>query len=63
MNTSIQSGLGQRVGQVVLSVPAQSILYSALCSLIIWTVYFSSYPPAHNTAHSLRHHSMGVSCH
>ncbi|MCM2406481.1 CbtB-domain containing protein [Anabaena sp. CCAP 1446/1C] len=34
-----------------------------LSSLIIWTVLFSNYPPAHNTAHSLRHHALGVSCH
>jgi len=34
-----------------------------LSSLMIWTVFFSTYPPAHNTTHSARHHALGVACH
>nr|WP_230968532.1 CbtB-domain containing protein [Nostoc sp. WHI] len=34
-----------------------------LSSLVIWTVLFSTYPAAHNTAHSARHHTLGVGCH
>ncbi|MBW4693433.1 MAG: CbtB-domain containing protein [Lyngbya sp. HA4199-MV5] len=26
-------------------------------------VQFSTYPPVHNAVHSLRHHTLGVSCH
>ncbi|WP_242057733.1 CbtB domain-containing protein [Nostoc sp. DSM 114161] len=34
-----------------------------LSSLIIWTALFSTYPAAHNAAHSARHHTLGVACH
>jgi cobalt transporter subunit CbtB len=63
MRTSFQVSPWQRVEQLALSVPAQAILYIALWSLIIWLVYFSTYPAVHDSAHSLRHHTMGVSCH
>lgn len=53
----------RRTEQFVLSMPAQAILYVVLWSLIIWLVYFSTYPAIHDSAHSLRHHTLGVSCH
>jgi cobalt transporter subunit CbtB len=63
MRTAIQAGSWRRTEQFVLSTPAQAILYMALWSLIIWLVYFSTYPAVHDTVHSLRHHTLGVSCH
>ncbi len=63
MRNSLQVSRWQRTEQFVLSMPAQAILYVALWSLIIWLVYFSVYPPVHDAVHSLRHHTMGVSCH
>jgi cobalt transporter subunit CbtB len=63
MRTSLRVSPWQRAEQIALSVPAQAILYIALWSLIIWLVYFSTYPAVHDSAHSLRHHTMGVSCH
>ncbi len=63
MRTSIQASSWRRTEQFVLSVPAQAMLYVALWSLIIWLVYFSTYPAVHDTVHSLRHHTLGVSCH
>jgi cobalt transporter subunit CbtB len=63
MRTSIQAPSWRRTEQFVLSVPAQAMLYVALWSLIIWLVYFSTYPAVHNAVHSLRHHTLGVSCH
>ncbi len=48
---------------ITLSKPVQVTLYMMLSSLVIWTVFFTTYPAAHNTAHSLRHHTMGVACH
>ncbi len=63
MRTSMQVSRWQRTERFVLSMPAQAILYVVLWSLIIWLVYFSTYPPVHNAVHSLRHHTLGVSCH
>ena len=63
MRTSIQVSRWRRTKQFVLSMPAQAMLYVALWSLIIWLVYFSTYPPVHDSVHSLRHHTLGVSCH
>ena len=63
MRTSIQVSRWQRTEQFALSMPAQAMLYVALWSLIIWLVYFSTYPPVHDSVHSLRHHTLGVSCH
>ncbi|MBD2560608.1 MULTISPECIES: CbtB domain-containing protein [Nostoc] len=53
----------QKTAGVTLSKPVQVTLYMLLSSLIIWTVLFSTYPAAHNTAHSARHHTLGVACH
>jgi cobalt transporter subunit CbtB len=63
MRTSIPAASWRRTERFVLSVPAQAALYVALWSLIIWLVYFSTYPAVHNAVHSLRHHTLGVSCH
>ncbi len=63
MKSSLQISRWRRTEQIVLSMPAQAILYIALWSLMIWLVYFSTYPPVHDTVHSLRHHTLGVSCH
>ena len=53
----------QKTAGITLSKPVQVALYMMLSSLVIWTVFFSTYPPAHNTAHSARHHALGVACH
>ncbi|WP_071592252.1 CbtB domain-containing protein [Pseudanabaena sp. PCC 6802] len=63
MKSSIQVSPWRRTERLVLSVPTQSILYILLWSLIIWMVYFSTYPAVHDKVHSLRHHTLGVSCH
>ncbi len=63
MKSSIQTLTWQRTEQFVLSVPAQAVLYVVLWSLIIWLVFFSTYPAVHGAVHSLRHHTLGVSCH
>lgn len=46
-----------------LSLPVQLTLYTSLCALTLWTVYFSTYPAVHDSMHSLRHHTLTVSCH
>jgi cobalt transporter subunit CbtB len=53
----------QRTIEVTLSRPAQASLYTLLCVLSLWTVFFSSAPAVHNPAHSLRHHTLGIACH
>ncbi len=53
----------QKTADITLTKPVQVTLYMALSSLVIWTVFFSTYPAVHNTAHSLRHHTLGVACH
>lgn len=53
----------RKTASITLSKPVQVSLYMMLSSLVIWTVFFSTYPAAHNTTHSLRHHTMGVACH
>ncbi|MGM3306357.1 CbtB domain-containing protein [Anabaena sp. WFMT] len=63
MTTFSLTSVLQKTAGVTLSKPVQVTLYMMLSSLIIWTVLFSNYPPAHNTTHSLRHHALGVSCH
>jgi len=61
--TQTHSSVWQRTTSFTLLLPVQATLYVSLCSLILWTVYFSTYPPAHNSMHSLRHHTLMVSCH
>ncbi|WP_448267570.1 CbtB domain-containing protein [Nostoc sp. DSM 114159] len=53
----------QKTAGITLSKPVQVTLYMLLSSLVIWTVLFSTYPAVHNTAHSTRHHTLGVACH
>lgn len=53
----------QRTRQVVLSVPMQAALFTGLCSLTVWTLLFSSYPPAHDALHGARHDTAAVACH
>ncbi|MEH2169384.1 MAG: CbtB domain-containing protein [Nostoc sp.] len=53
----------QKTAGITLSKPVQVTLYMLLSSLVIWTVLFSTYPAVHNTAHSVRHHTLGVACH
>lgn len=53
----------RRTQQVTLSLPVQVTLLTSLCMLILWTVYFTNYPPIHNTLHENRHHTLGVACH
>ncbi len=61
-NFSSTSVLRKTAG-FTLSKPVQVTLYMLLSSLVIWTILFSTYPAAHNTAHSARHHTLGVACH
>lgn len=55
--------LKQRTVRLTLSLPVQATLYTSLCALTLWTIYFSTYPAAHNQMHSLRHHTLMVGCH
>jgi hypothetical protein len=66
MKTSSINTLGsirQQTVRFTLSLPVQATLYTSLCALTLWTVYFSTYPAVHNQMHSLRHHTLMVSCH
>ncbi len=64
-NSSVNTlgSLQQRTVRVTLSLPVQATLFTSLCALTLWTVYFSTYPAAHDQMHSLRHHTLMVSCH
>lgn len=53
----------QRTKQVTLSVPGQAALLTSLCALIVWTLYFSNYPPVHDALHKIRHATAAVACH
>lgn len=53
----------RRTQQVTLSLPGQASLLTGLCMLTLWTFYFSTYPPAHNTVHEIRHKTLAVACH
>lgn len=63
MTTKSMVLFGQKTVRLTLSTPVQATLYTSLCALILWTIYFTTYPPAHNQLHSLRHHTLTVSCH
>jgi cobalt transporter subunit CbtB len=64
MTTQSYSGsIQQQVTRRVLSVPVQSALYLSLIALTLWTVCFSTYPAVHDSVHTFRHHTAGVSCH
>lgn len=61
--TAHSISIWQRTARFTLSLPVQATLYTSLSALILWTVFFSTYPAAHNSMHSLRHHTLTVSCH
>ncbi len=64
MNTySPQNSVWKKTAHLALSTPVQAALYTSLCAVTLWTVYFSTYPAVHNATHSLRHHTLTVSCH
>jgi cobalt transporter subunit CbtB len=63
MTTFSHTSILQKTAGITLSKPVQVTLYMLLSSLVIWTVLFSTYPAVHNTAHSARHHTLGVACH
>ena len=63
MTVQSSRSIQQQVTRQVLSVPVQSALYVGLCSVILWTIYFTTYPAIHDTTHTLRHHTLFVSCH
>ncbi len=53
----------EQIIRFTLSVPVQSTLYTSLCALTVWTLFFSTYPPTHNALHQLRHSTLLVGCH
>jgi hypothetical protein len=53
----------ERTVRFTLSLPVQATLFTSLCALTLWTVYFSTYPAVHNQMHSVRHHTLLVGCH
>ncbi len=63
VSSVLSSAARQRAIRFTLSMPVQASLYVGLLSLILWTVYFSTYPAAHDKAHALRHHTLLVGCH
>ncbi|HEY9658523.1 MAG TPA: CbtB-domain containing protein, partial [Allocoleopsis sp.] len=60
---TLTASIPQKAIQFTLSTPVQATLFTSLCALTLWTVYFSTYPPAHNNLHSLRHNTAAVACH
>lgn len=64
-NSSINTfgSIRQQTVRFTLSLPVQATLYTSLCALTLWTIYFCTYPAVHNQMHSLRHHTLTVSCH
>ncbi len=57
------NSIQRRTVRFTLSLPVQATLFTSLCALTLWTLYFSTYPAAHNQMHSLRHHTLLVGCH
>ncbi|MDJ0572761.1 MAG: CbtB-domain containing protein [Pleurocapsa sp. MO_192.B19] len=57
------SNIRQRTQRLVLSLPVQVFLLVSLCMIILWTLYFSTYPPIHDALHETRHHTLTVACH
>jgi len=53
----------RRTVQLTLSVPVQCALFLSLTSITLWTLYFSTYPPAHSALHETRHTTLGIGCH
>ncbi|WP_404785872.1 CbtB-domain containing protein [Altericista sp. CCNU0014] len=63
MTTQSYASARQQVARRVLSVPVQLALYLSLTALTLWTIGFSTHPAIHDSVHTLRHHTAGVSCH
>ncbi len=63
MTASTQFSVRQQAVRFALSTPVQATLYVSLCALTLWTIYFTTYPAIHDKVHSLRHHTLMVSCH
>ncbi len=63
MMTSTQVSVQRQAVRFTLSTPVQATLYVSLCAVTLWTVYFTTYPPIHDGTHTLRHHTLLVSCH
>jgi len=63
MTVQVSRGLAQKATSLTLSTPVQALLYFSLCGLVLWTLYFTTYPAVHDRVHSLRHHVLTVSCH
>lgn len=61
--SSVNSSFKQKASKLTLSTPVQATLYISLAALTLWTIYFTTYPPIHDQVHSLRHHTLVVSCH
>ena len=55
--------LPQQAIDITLSTPVQAGLYLSICALTLWSVYFTTQPAIHNQVHSVRHHTLMVSCH
>lgn len=53
----------QKASDLILSKPIQASLYISLVVIILWTLYFTTYPAIHDRVHSLRHHTLLVGCH
>ncbi len=63
MTTQSFSTMRQQAVQLTLSRPVQATLYVSLCSLILWTIYFTTYPAVHDRVHTLRHNTAAIACH
>lgn len=61
--TAHSISIWQRTVRFTLTLPVQATLYTSLCALILWTIFFTTYPAVHDSMHSLRHHTLTVSCH
>lgn len=57
------NSIQRRTVRFTLSLPVQATLFTSLCALTLWTLYFSTYPAVHNQMHSLRHQTLLVGCH
>ena len=53
----------RKAATLTLSPTLQALLFLGLSSTVLWTVYFSTYPPVHNAVHALRHDTLMISCH
>ncbi len=63
MTAKTHISVQQQAVRFTLSTPVQATLYISLCALTLWTIYFTTYPAIHDRVHSMRHHTLLVSCH